>query len=111
MPSIRKGDNVVVLAGKDRGKHGTVERVEKTKRGLGVVIPGINMAKKHQRPKSRTESAGIMDIPMPLDISNVQVICPRCDKPSRVSHAHLEGEEKRRVRICKHCGEQVEVSR
>jgi large subunit ribosomal protein L24 len=111
MPSIRKGDNVVVLAGKDRGKRGTVERIEQTKRGPGVVIPGINMAKKHQRPRSRTESAGIMDLPMPLHISNVQIICPHCDKPSRVSHAHLEGDEKRRVRICKHCGEQVEVNR
>jgi large subunit ribosomal protein L24 len=111
MPSIRKGDTVVVLAGKDRGKRGTVERVEKTKRGLGVVIPGINMAKKHQRPRSRTETAGILDLPMPLDISNVQVVCPRCDKPTRVAHAHLEGEEGRTVRVCKHCGEQVEVSR
>jgi large subunit ribosomal protein L24 len=111
MASIRKGDTVVVLAGKDRGKRGTVDRVEKTKRGLGVVINGVNMAKKHQRPKSRTESAGIMDVPMPLHISNVQVVCPRCDKPTRVSHHHLEGEERRTVRVCKQCGEQVEVSR
>jgi large subunit ribosomal protein L24 len=111
MPSIRKGDNVIVLAGKDRGKRGTVERIEQTKRGPGVVIPGINMAKKHQRPRSRTETAGILDLPMPLHVSNVQVVCPRCDKPTRVAHAHLEGEEGRTVRVCKHCGEQVEVSR
>jgi large subunit ribosomal protein L24 len=111
MPSIRKGDNVIVLAGKDRGKRGTVERIQQTKRGPGVVIPGINMAKKHQRPRSRTESAGIMDLPMPLHVSNVQIICPHCDKPSRVSHGHLDCDEKRRVRICKHCGEQVEVNR
>jgi large subunit ribosomal protein L24 len=111
MPSIRKGDTVVVLTGKDRGKRGTVDRVEKTKRGLGVVIPGINMARKHQRPRSRTEAAGIMDVPMPLHISNVQLVCPRCEKPARVSHEHLEGEERRTVRVCKHCGEQVEVSR
>jgi large subunit ribosomal protein L24 len=48
---------------------------------------------------------------MPLDNSNVQVDCPRCDNPTRVAHAQLEGEEGRTVRVCKHCGEQVEVSR
>ena len=104
--SIRKGDTVLVLAGKDRGKRGTVERVETTKRGLGVVVPGINMVKKHMRPRTRTQQAGILDIPMPLHISNVQVVCPRCDRPTRVSHAQLESG--RRVRVCKKCGEQIE---
>jgi large subunit ribosomal protein L24 len=105
--SVRKGDVVLVLAGKDRGKRGTVERVERTKRGLGVVIPGINMAKRHQRPRTRTQQAGILDIPVPLHISNVQVVCPRCDKPTRVAHTTLENG--RRVRVCKHCGEQIEA--
>jgi large subunit ribosomal protein L24 len=111
MAGIKKGDTVVVLAGKDRGKRGTVERIERTKRGLGAVIPGINMAKKHQRPRTRTQTAGILDLPMPIEISNVQVVCPHCDKPTRVSHRHLEGEEHRPVRVCKHCGEQIEVGR
>ena len=62
---VRKGDTVLVLAGKDAGKRGTVDRVEKTKRGFGVVIPGINMAKRHQRARSRTQSGGIIDIPVP----------------------------------------------
>ena len=105
--SVRKGDVVLVLAGKDRGKRGTVERVERTKRGLGVVIPGINMAKRHQRPRTRTQQAGILDLPVPLHISNVQVVCPRCDKPTRVAHQTLENG--RRVRVCKHCGEQIEA--
>lgn len=108
--TIRKGDTVLVLAGKDRGKRGTVERVEVTKRGLGVVVPGINMAKKHQRPKTRTQQAGILEIAVPLHISNVQVVCPRCDKPTRVAHLQLEGQE-HRVRVCKHCGEQIEASK
>jgi ribosomal protein L24, bacterial/organelle len=111
MPNVRKGDTVLVLAGKDRGKKGTVERVEQTKRGPAVVIPGINMARKHQSPKSRTQTAGILDLPVPLHISNVQVVCPRCDKPTRVGHQHLEGEERRLVRVCKNCGEQIEVNR
>ena len=50
-----------------------------------------------------------MDLPIPLHVSNVMVVCPACDKPTRVAHGHLEGDEKRRVRVCKHCGEQLEV--
>ena len=112
MANVKKGDTVLVLAGKDRGKRGTVERVERTKRGLGIVVPGINMAKKHQRPRSRTQQAGILDLPVPLHISNVQVVCPHCDKPTRVAHETLEsGEHVRRVRVCKHCGEQLEIAK
>jgi large subunit ribosomal protein L24 len=106
--NVRRGDTVVVLAGKDRGKRGTVERVQKTKRGFGVVIPGINMAKRHTRARSRTQQAGIIDLPVPIHISNVQVVCPRCNKPTRIAHATLEGGT--RTRICKHCGEQIEVT-
>jgi large subunit ribosomal protein L24 len=108
--NIRKGDTVVVLAGKDRGKRGTVERVELTKRGLGVVIPGINMAKRHQRPKTRTQQAGILDLPVPLHVSNVQIVCPRCDQPTRVAHQLLEGQS-RHARVCKQCGEQIEAGK
>jgi large subunit ribosomal protein L24 len=107
---VRKGDTVLVLAGKDRGKRGTVDRVEKTKRGFGVVIPGINMARRHQRARSRTQTAGILDIPVPIHISNVQVVCPRCNRPTRVGHGKLEGEHGRRTRVCKRCGEQIEVT-
>jgi large subunit ribosomal protein L24 len=108
--NVRKGDTVIVLAGKDRGKRGTVERVEKTKRGFGVVVPGINMAKRHQRARSRTQQAGIIDLPVPIHVSNVQVVCPRCDKPTRIAHGRLEGEHGQRTRLCKHCGEQIEVT-
>jgi large subunit ribosomal protein L24 len=106
--NVRRGDTVLVLAGKDRGKRGTVDRVEKTKRGFGVVIPGINMAKRHQRARSRTQSAGIIDLPVPIHISNVQVICPRCNKPTRVGHTKLENGSQ--TRVCKQCGEQIEVT-
>jgi large subunit ribosomal protein L24 len=107
--NVRRGDTVLVLAGKDRGKRGTVERVEKTKRGFGVVIPGINMAKRHQRARSRTQSAGIIDLPVPIHISNVQVVCPRCNRPTRIGHSQLESGK--RTRVCKRCGEQIEVTR
>lgn len=108
--NVRRGDTVLVLAGKDRGKRGTVDRVEKTKRGFGVVIPGINMAKRHQRARSRTQTAGIIDLPVPVHVSNVQVICPRCDRPTRVGHGNSEGDHARRTRVCKRCGEQIEVT-
>jgi large subunit ribosomal protein L24 len=106
--NVRRGDTVLVLAGKDRGKRGTVERVEKTKRGLGVVVPGLNMAKRHLRARSRTQQAGIIDLPVPIHVSNVQVVCPRCNRPTRIGHAMLENG--RRARVCKHCGEQIEVT-
>ena len=105
--NIRKGDTVLVLAGKDRGKRGVVERIERTKRGLGVVVPGLNMAKRHQRPRSRTQQAGILDLPVPLHLSNVQVVC---DKPTRITHQMLD-DDSHRVRVCKHCGEQMEVAK
>jgi large subunit ribosomal protein L24 len=106
--NIRKGDTVLVLGGKDRGKRGTVDRLERTKRGVGVVIPGLNMAKRHQRARTRTQTAGILDIPLPIHVSNVQVICPRCDRPTRIGHQSLE--DGRRARVCKRCGEQIEVT-
>jgi large subunit ribosomal protein L24 len=108
MANVRRGDTVVVLAGKDRGKRGTVERIEKTKRGLGVVVPGLNMARKHQRAALRTQQGGILDLPVPMHISNVQIVCPRCNKPTRIGHTQLE--DGRRARVCKHCGEQIEVT-
>jgi large subunit ribosomal protein L24 len=108
--NVRRGDTVLVLAGKDRGKRGTVERIQKTKRGFGVVVPGINMAKRHQRARTRTQTAGILDIPVPIHVSNVQIVCPRCNRPTRVAHGRLEGEHGTRTRVCKRCGEQIEVS-
>ena len=106
--NVRRGDTILVLTGKDRGKRGTVERVEKTKRGLGVVVPGLNMAKRHLRARSRTQQAGIIDLPVPIHVSNVQVVCPRCNRATRIGHATLENG--RRARVCKHCGEHIEVT-
>ncbi|HEX2193462.1 MAG TPA: 50S ribosomal protein L24 [Candidatus Limnocylindria bacterium] len=106
--NVRKGDTVMVIAGKDRGKRGTVERVEETKRGPAVVVPGLNMGKRHMRARSRTQQGGILDLPVPIHVSNVQVVCPRCNKPTRIAHQVLEGG--RHARVCKHCGEQIEVT-
>ena len=81
---IKKGDRVVVLQGKDRGKEGVVMRSLPTKGK--VIVEGINIAKKHQKPTRVTMQGGIIDKDMPLDVSNVAVIDPSDGKPTRVGY-------------------------
>jgi len=113
VPEIRKGDTVLVLTGKDAGKRGTVDRVVRPDR---VVIEGLNMAKKHQKARPRTnqgdrvpqmQQGGIIDLARPLQMSNVMIVCGRCEKPTRVGHTILETGAS--IRVCKHCGEPLEV--
>ncbi|MBI1843971.1 MAG: 50S ribosomal protein L24 [Actinobacteria bacterium] len=97
---IRKGDKVVVLTGKDRGKEGLVTRAlpEVGK----VVVEGVNVAKRHQRPTSATQQGGIIDKLMPLDVSNVAVISPADGKATRVGFRFDDKGNK--IRICKRTG-------
>jgi len=97
---IRKGDKVVVLTGKDRGKEGLVMRAlpEVGK----VVVEGVNVAKRHQRPTSATQQGGIIDKLMPLDVSNVAVISPSDGKATRVGFRFDDKGNK--IRICKRTG-------
>ncbi len=108
---IRTGDEVVVIAGKDRGARGKVKRVIFEKKGrhgkpprVRVVVENVNIAKKHQRPVGRTPG-GIIEVEMPLDISNVMLWCPHCGRGVRVGFQFLE--DGRKVRVCKRCGEEV----
>ena len=96
---IRKGDRVQVLSGKDRGKTGTVTRsiLEKGK----VIVDGVNIAKKHQKPTSQTNTGGIIDKEMPIPASNVAIICNSCGKRTRVGHRFEADGTK--VRICRKC--------
>ncbi len=132
VPEIRKGDTVVVLAGKDAGKRGTVEQVIRRQAapssarsvfrrgssagGVSVVVEGLNIAKRHTKPRQsagtndrvpKIQQGGILEIAQPLPVSRVMLICTSCSKPTRIAHATLE--TGRRVRVCHHCGEQVEV--
>jgi large subunit ribosomal protein L24 len=131
VPEIRKGDTVVVLAGRDAGKRGTVERVIRrqpaprgrsmfrrgsTAGGVSVVVEGLNIAKRHTKPRQSSSSTdrmpkiqqgGILEIAQPIPIGKVMVICSSCGKPTRIAHATLDNG--RRVRVCRHCGEQLEV--
>jgi large subunit ribosomal protein L24 len=132
VPEIRKGDTVVVLAGRDAGKTGTVDRVIRRqpspggrsmyRRGSGaggvsVVVEGVNISKRHTKARQgstsgiggapKIEPGGIIDIAQPMPIGKVMLVCGSCHKPTRIGHATLE--TGRRVRVCRHCGEQLEV--
>ena len=96
---IKKGDRVRVLSGKDRGKEGNVTRVV-PKTGK-VIVDGVNVAKKHQKPTRSTMQGGIIDRDMPLDASNVAVLCPK-GHPTRVGYKFNTDGSK--TRVCKKCG-------
>jgi large subunit ribosomal protein L24 len=105
MRKIRKGDDVVVLTGKDKGKRGTVLRVVD---GTRVVVENVNMVKKHQKPNpQRGEPGGIIDKEMPLHISNVALYNAAKGGPDRVGRKILE--DGRKVRVFKFNGEVVDV--
>ena len=97
--TVKSGDNVVVITGKDKGKTGKVTAVyAETNR---VLVDNVNIVSKHQKPKSQQDKGGIFKRPAPIDASNVQVVCPVCNKATRVSHKEIDG---KKVRICKKCG-------
>lgn len=98
---IKKGDKVKILLGKDRGKEGKVEKVlGKDKK---VFVAGVNLYKRHVR-KQKDLPGGIIDIPKPLDISNVALICPGCNKPTRVGYQKEKGIK---TRVCKKCKKEI----
>jgi large subunit ribosomal protein L24 len=99
---LKKGDRVVVLTGKDVGKEGEITRVFPDRNR--VIVAGVNMAKKHQRATKATSQGGIIDKDMPINISNVALLCPSCNKATRVGY-RVDGEEKQRT--CKKCGKDI----
>lgn len=99
--SIRRGDEVVVIAGKDRGKRGEVTRV--LPEANRVVIDGVNIVKRHLRRQPGSLQAGIIDMPAPLNRSNVMLVCPNCHRPTREARTILA--DGSHVRVCKHCNE------
>lgn len=100
---IKKGDTVVIIAGKDRGKRGKVLRVV-PKTGK-VIVEGLNIVKKHQRPTQEAPQGGVVETSAPIDRSNVQVVCGSCRKPTRVGVKVADDGE--RTRICKKCGAEL----
>ena len=100
--NIKKGDTVVVLSGKDKGKQGKVLGTVPSE--AKVVVEGINMVTCHTKPRRQGEEGGIVKREAALYASKVQVVCPKCSKATRVAHK-IEGDKKSRV--CKHCGAEL----
>jgi large subunit ribosomal protein L24 len=95
---ILKGDKVKIMAGKDKGREGKIERVYK-KQGKAL-IEGINIYKRHIKKSEKVPQGGIIDVPRPIDVSKIMLICPKCNKPSKIS---IKRENKKKIRICKKC--------
>lgn len=100
---IKKDDKVVVTKGKDRGKTGTVEQILPKKEK--AIVQGLNMIKKHMKPTRNNPKGGIVDQPGPIDLSNVKLICPKCQKATRVGYKKVDG---KKHRICKKCQEIID---
>lgn len=96
---IKKGDTIRVLAGKDRNKDGTVVLVRPSKQSL--IVEGINVTKKHRKPKRKGEKGQIVEVSAPLHISNVSLLCPKCSKATRVSY--VVNDSGKKERSCKKC--------
>lgn len=101
---VRKGDTIHVLAGVDAGKTGKILEVL-PKKGR-VVVDGINIIKKHSRPTRTNPQGGVIERPGPIHASNVMLVCPNCNRPTRVSRQSEDG--KRGGRTCKRCGKSID---
>ncbi|MDP2910324.1 MAG: 50S ribosomal protein L24 [bacterium] len=99
---IHKGDTVLIISGKDKGRKGKV--IEALPKEAKVIIENINLRKKHIKPKKSGEKGQIIELPGPLSVSNVKIICSRCGKAARVGYK-LEG--KKKFRICKKCNQEI----
>ena len=107
---LKKGDTVLIISGKDRGKRGTIEKVLPKERK--ILVTGVNLAKLHLKPSRKNPHGGIMNKIAPIDVSNAILVCPHCSKPSRVSYklpvspeASQDGTKKKKTRICRKCQE------
>ncbi len=96
--TVKKGDNVVVIAGKDKGKSGKV--LEVLPKDNRVLVDGVNIVTKHKKARTQNEKSEIVKKSAPIDASNVMVVCPVCGKATRVAHKEIDG---KKARTCKKC--------
>ncbi len=100
---VVKNDQVVVIAGNESGKQGKVLKTfPKTER---VLVEGVRLIKRHSKPTSQNPQGGIIEKEAPIHVSNVKVICPKCNKPTRIKHRVLETGKS--ARVCTHCNEML----
>lgn len=102
---IRKGDTVIVRSGRERGKTGKVLRVVADEKR--VFVERLNMVKRHQKPRSAQQPGGIVEKEAPLPLSNVMLVCNKCNKPTRTGRKRLE--DGGSTRVCKRCEEQIDA--
>ena len=100
--NVKKGDTVIVLSGKDKGKQGKV--LGTVPGSLKVVGKGINMVTCHVKPRKQGETGGIVQREAAMYASKVQVVCPKCNKGTRIAHKIENG---KKTRVCKHCGAEL----
>ena len=100
--NIKKDDKVVVLSGKDKGKEGKILTADP--KAMKVIVEGVNVATKHQKPRKQGDEGGIIKVETPIYASKVQLVCPKCGKATRVGHK-IEGGKK--TRVCKKCGAEI----
>ena len=98
--SIKTGDTVLVNSGKDSGKKGKVLAIRENKKGVRVVVEGVNIVTKAKKARTAQEKSELVKVEGTIDVSNVNVVCPTCGKPTRVKHAVIDG---KKVRVCS-CG-------
>lgn len=103
---IKKGDKVVILSGKDKGKTGVVGHVFTKTRS--VIIPKMNVVKKHSKVTKENPAGGVIDTERPIPVSKIQLVCPSCNKRARVGY-EKKGNDKKRV--CKKCGKIIEIAK
>ena len=109
--NVKKGDTVVVISGKDKGKKGKVMMAQPTDER--VVVQGAAMVTRHVKPRKQGQPGGRIDKESPIHASNVMLVCPKCDKPTRIAHklkeVEISGEKKQKsVRVCKNCGKVID---
>lgn len=102
--NIKKGDEILVISGKDKGRRGKVQRV--SPRDNAVLVEGLNLAKKHSKPSKANPQGGVIDKALPLNVSKVMVVCPGCNKPTRIVRERAA--DGSLVRSCRHCNRNLD---
>lgn len=102
--NVKKGDEVLVISGKDKGRRGKVQKV--IPQDNAVLVEGLNLAKKHTKPTKANPQGGVIDKALPLNVSKVMVVCPGCNQPTRAKRERAADGEM--VRTCRRCGRNLE---
>ena len=99
---VKKGDQIIVTTGKDKGKKGKIEKV--FPKNSTVLFPGVNVYKRHMKKRDEKSPAGIVEIARPIALSKLVLLCPKCGKPTRIGHVVVKEEKDR---ICRKCEQKI----